>query len=139
MSATDASSRLLRLSDTDQTIADPAVDVRGRTALDRNDEEIGTVDDLFIDEDEKKVRFLRIGSGGFLGIGKEHFLVPVDAVEAVQPDAVRINQERARMTDVPGYDPDVTYDDTYYQGVYGWWGYGAYWAPGYVYPAYPYF
>ena len=139
MSATDVSGRLLRLSETDQTIADPDADVRGRTALDRNGEEIGTVDDLFIDEDEKKVRFLRIGSGGFLGIGKEHVLIPVDAVESVQPDAVRINQERARLTDAPGYDPDVTHDDSYYQGVYGWWGYGPYWAPGYAYPAYPYF
>jgi sporulation protein YlmC with PRC-barrel domain len=138
MSATDVSGRLLRLSETDQTIADPDADVRGRTAVDRDGEEIGRIDDLLIDDGQKKVRFLRIGSGGFLGIGKEHVLVPVDAVSSVQADVVRIDEERARLTDAPGYDPEVTYDAAYYGDVYGWWGYGPFWGTGYVYPRYPY-
>ena len=138
MSETDVTGRLLRLSQTDQTIADPEADVRGRTAVDRDGQEIGTIDDLFIDAEEKRVRFLRIGSGGFLGIGKEHVLVPVDAVSSVEPDVVRIDEARARLTDAPGYDPEVAYDELYYANLYGWWGYGPYWGPGYVYPGYPF-
>lgn len=138
MSATGATGRLLRLSQTDQTIADPDADVRGRTAVDRDGEEIGTIDDLLIDAEEKRVRFLRIRSGGFLGIGKEDVLVPVDAVASAAPDVVRIDEARARLSDAPGYDPEVTYDDRYYQDLYGWWGYGPYWGTGYVYPGYPF-
>ena len=138
MSATGATGRLLRLSQTDQTIADPNADVRGRTAVDRDGEEIGTIDDLLIDAEEKRVRFLRIRSGGFLGIGKEDVLVPVDAVASAAPDVVRIDEARARLSDAPGYDPEVTYDDRYYQDLYGWWGYGPYWGTGYVYPGYPF-
>jgi hypothetical protein len=42
------------------------------------------------------------------------------------------------MTDVPAYDPEVAEDPNYYGGVYGWWGYPAFWGPGYTYPPYPY-
>ncbi len=98
---------------------------------------MGEIDDLLIDDQENKVRFLRIGSGGFLGMGKEHFLVPVEAVTSVDGDRVTIDRGRAQLNDVPGYDPALTYDDTYYSAVYGWWGYGPYWQPGSVYPPYP--
>jgi sporulation protein YlmC with PRC-barrel domain len=129
---------VFRLSDIDRTLADPAADVRGRTACDRHGKEIGKVEELLVDDEEYKVRFLQISSGGFLGIGKDRFLVPVDAVESVEPDRVTVSRDRARMTDAPGYDPKLTYDPTYYADLYGWWGYGPYWDPGYVYPPYPY-
>ena len=131
--------RLVRLSDTDLTVADPAEDVRGRTVVDRNGDEVGTVDDLLIDDRANKVRFLRVGAGGFLGIGEQHFLIPVDAVTRIDPDHVHIDRERTGLRGVPGYDPDLAYDYDYYGDVYGWWGYGPYWAPGYRYPAYPYY
>ncbi len=138
MSSSDIAGRLVRLSESYRTIADPAADVRGRTAVDSFGEEVGKVDDLLIDDREDKVRFLRIGAGGFLGIGKEHFLVPVEAVEVVEPGRVRISRDRATLTDAPVYDPELAEDPGYYTGVYGWWGYGPFWAPGYVYPPYPY-
>ncbi|MGY1749102.1 PRC-barrel domain-containing protein [Modestobacter sp. SYSU DS0511] len=137
MTATNTPGRLVPLSETDRTIADPAADVRARSAVDSSGEEIGTVEDLLVDDEECRVRFLQIGSGGFLGIGKDRFLVPVDAVTSVQPDQVQIDRDRARMTDVPGYDPEVTRDPAYFEDVYGWWGYGAYWGPGYLYPRFP--
>jgi sporulation protein YlmC with PRC-barrel domain len=130
-------SSLVRLSETGMTISDRRVDVRGRKVVDRDGEEIGTVDDLLVDQGEVRVRFLRVGHGGILGIGAEHFLVPVDAISEVTEEAVRIDRERERLTDVPGYDPEVAEDPAYYGGLYGWWGYPAYWAPGYAYPLFP--
>lgn len=129
---------LVRLNETTLTVADPRTDVRERKAVDAEGEEIGTVDDLLVDDAEHRVRFLRVRHGGFLGIGAEHFLVPVDAVSKVTDDAVHIDRDRSRLTDVPGYDPEVEDDPAYYGGVYGWWGYPAYWAPGYAYPLFPY-
>jgi sporulation protein YlmC with PRC-barrel domain len=130
---------LVRLSETTLTVADLRADVRGRAVLDADGDEVGTVDDLLVDQGETKVRFLRVSHGGFLGIGAEHFLVPVEAVRDVTDEAVHIDRERSRLTDVPGYDPDVEEDPGYYGGLYGWWGYPPYGAPGYVYPGYPYF
>ena len=48
----------------------PEADIRGRTVIDSDGAEVGTVDDLLIDEEEDRVRFLRIGSGGILGMGR---------------------------------------------------------------------
>ena len=129
---------LVRLNESTLTVADPGADVRGRKALDGTGEEIGEVDDLLVDDAEHKVRFLRVKHGGFLGIGAEHFLVPVDAVSRVTDDAVHIDREASRLSDVPAYDPEVAEQPDYYGTVYGWWGYPTYWGPGYAYPPFPY-
>lgn len=67
---------LYRLGETDQTVADPAADVRGRTVVDRHGEEVGRVDDLLVDDRENRVRFPRVGERGLLGIGRTHYLGP---------------------------------------------------------------
>ncbi len=120
--ASEQAGALYQLSDTDLTIADPDADIRGRAVVDRHGEEVGRVDDLLIDERESKVRFLRVGEGGLLGIGKIHYLVPVDAVVSVDADRVHIDLERGGMGDVPPYDPELAAQPDYYNGVYGWWG-----------------
>lgn len=138
MSGTDIAGRLVRLSGSDRIVADAAADVRDRQAVDSNGEQIGRVEDLLIDDTEDRVRFLQIASGGFLGIGKDHVLVPVEAVEAVGPEQVRISRDRSALGKAPVYDPELTEAPAYYADVYGWWGYSPYWTPGYVPPPYPY-
>jgi len=128
---------LYQLSETYLTVADPDADVRGRTVVDRHGDEVGKVEDLLVDERENKVRFLRVGEGGFLGLGKTHYLVPVDVVVAVDRDRVRIDRERAEMGDVPVYDPELTEGPDQYDAVYGWWGTAPYWSTGYRYPGFP--
>ena len=130
-------STLLELGETDLTVADPAADVRGRKVVDSAGDEVGAVDELLVDDEETKVRLLRVKHGGILGIGADHFLVPVDAVTSVTAEAVHIDRERSRLTDVPGYDPSVASAVPDYDDVYGWWGYPTFWSPGYVYPGYP--
>jgi sporulation protein YlmC with PRC-barrel domain len=132
-----ATETLYPLSETDQTVADPEADVRGRTVVDRHGDEVGRVDDLLIDDREKKVRFLRIAEGGFLGMGTSHYLVPVDAVVSVDENRVHIDRERGGMSDVPLYDPELAERTDYYATVYGWWGAPPFWGPGYRYPGFP--
>ncbi len=127
-------STLVNLGDTSSTIPDDQPDVRGRTVVDADGEEVGEVDELLVDAAESQVRMLCVKHGGFLGIGADHFLVPVDAVTSVEPEAVHIDRERSKLTDVPGYDPDVEHDPDEYDGVYKWWGYPSYWSAGYIYP-----
>jgi sporulation protein YlmC with PRC-barrel domain len=130
---------LVKLGDTDLTVANPDEDIRGRKVVDRQGEELGHVDALLIDDRESKVRFLRIASGGFLGLGEHTFLLPVDAITRITADQVTVDQTRERVAGAPRYDPDLVYDRDYYGDVYGYYGYGPYWAPGYVYPAYPFY
>jgi len=133
MGQTHRLAQLVRLSDTTLNVADPSADVRGRKVVDSEGQEIGKVEDLFVDEQERKARFLRIAAGGFLGIGEHHFLMPVEAVARVEDDCVHISRNRDRLLDVPAYDPKLE-DDTYYAGVYSWWGYQPFWSAAHAYP-----
>jgi sporulation protein YlmC with PRC-barrel domain len=129
---------LVKLSDTNLTLASRAEDIRGRDVLDTAGEEIGKVDDLLIDEQEQKVRFLQVSSGGFLGLGATKFLIPVDAIMRMTEDAVYISQARERLAGAPRYDPSLV-DERYLSDVYGYYGYSPYWGPDYRYPGYPYY
>src|SRR3954470_3161792 len=133
---------LVRLSDTQLTVADPAQDVRGRKVLDKAGQQIGHVEDLFIDDAEKHVRFLLIGSGGFLGFGEKKFLMPIDAVMRVNNDSVQIDRTRAHVAGGPTYDPAITEDHTpedHYAAVYGYYGFMPFWGIGYTYPSFPFY
>ena len=142
MNAPSKTAILEPLTQSDLTVADPAEDIRGRTVYDRDGEEIGTVDDLIIDREERKVRFIRLVSGGILGIGEERYLVPVDAITGIDRDVrggVRIDQTHQRVAGAPKYEPDLAADPGYYRGLYGYYGFAPYWGADYVYPPYPYF
>jgi sporulation protein YlmC with PRC-barrel domain len=128
---------LVAVSNVDLTVADPSEDVRGLEGIDRHGEKIGNVDDLLMDSEEQRVRFLQVAQGGFLGIGEEHFLVPVEAVMRIDAERVHIDLMRGGMGDAPGYSPELAEEPDYYTDVHGYWGYGPYWAPGYAYPRYP--
>src|SRR5258705_3370332 len=116
-----ASPTLLRLSDTGLTIADPAQDVRGLHVVDSAEQDVGRVEDLLIDDAEKKVRFLLVGSGGFLGLGEKQVLIPVDAITKITNDRVHINRARDHVASGPAYDPKLEDErlHAHYSDVYG--------------------
>ena len=135
---TPSTHTLIRLSDTHLTVLDPAQDVRGRTVLDTNGYELGFVDDLVIDDTDKHVRFLRIAGGGFLGIGGQKFLIPVDAVSKIDHDHVHIDRTRDHVAAGPAYDPELM-DRSHLEQLYGHYDLMPFWGVGYIYPSYPFY
>ncbi len=129
---------LIRLGDADLTVADSSQDIRGRDVFDRAGDKIGSVDGLLIDDREARVRFMEIGSGGFLGIGKSKVLIPIDAIARIDDKHVHIDKTREHIAGSPTYDPALV-DDGYYDSVYGYYGYAPYWSAGYMYPMLPYY
>ncbi len=136
-----AAAELRKLSDTDQTVARSDEDVRGRKLLDSAGEDVGTVDGLMVDDDQNKVRFLRVKSGGFLGLGAHHVMIPVDLITRITSDVVSIDRGREHLVNAPKYDPALVEDrdEHYWGGLYGYYGFMPYWGIGYNYPAYPYY
>ena len=132
--ATRTNVSLVRLDDTDLTIADPNEDIRGHKVVDQNGEEFGKVDGLLIDTDERKVRFMEVAAGGFLGLGEKTFLLPVDTVTGIDDDTVTIDRSHQYVTGAPAYDPRVTQKDTFWEETYGYYGYTPYWGAGYAFP-----
>jgi len=130
---------LLRLSDTDLELPEPQKDIRGRKVVDSAGQEIGHVDELLIDSKEKKVRFMQVASGGFLGMGAQKLLIPIDAITRIDKDAVRISRTREHVAGAPKYDPQLVADRDHLDRLYGYYGFAPYWVAGYTYPMYPFY
>lgn len=130
---------LVKLGETDLTVEDPKDDVRGRKVFDRDGEELGKVHGLLVDDQHKKVRFLEVSGGGFLGIGDHTVLIPVDAVTKIDDDHVHVDQTKSHVAGGQAYDPELAKDPNYWLGYYGYYGVSPYWTAGYVYPGYPMF
>jgi sporulation protein YlmC with PRC-barrel domain len=130
---------LENLNDTGLILADRDGDIRGRKVIDPDGTEIGRVSDLFIDENERKVRMLEIRAGGFLGLAERHALLPVDAITSVNEHAVHVNETRERVAHSPAYDPSLIKAPTVesWEPFYGYYGLSPYWGNGYMYPDFP--
>jgi sporulation protein YlmC with PRC-barrel domain len=126
------------LEDSKLGLSHAAEDVRSRKVIDPDGQEIGSVEELLIDEQERRVRFLRVTSGGFLGLGTAKFLVPVEAIAKLRNDAVQVDQSADNIASAPRYDSNLV-DDDYLQRLYEHYGYRPYWSAGYMYPRYPFY
>ena len=116
--------RLTRLRDTDQTVSSSDEDIRGRMAKDKDGHDLGTIEGLLVDEVERKIRFMEVGSGGFLGLGESKSLIPVEAITRMTPDAVYIGHTREHVAGAPRYDPELVHTELeYFFNLYPYYGY----------------
>jgi sporulation protein YlmC with PRC-barrel domain len=83
--------KLVKLSDSEFRLQDRASDVRGLAVFNQNGEQLGSVEDFYVDTVEREVRFLEVGAGGFLGLGEKRFLIPVEAAK-IYEDGVTVDQ-----------------------------------------------
>jgi PRC-barrel domain len=87
-----------------------------------------------IDDLERKVRFIEVASGGFLGIGETKFLIPVDAITKITDDAIYINRTREYIAGAPRYNPDLV-DERYLGDVNKYYENPTEWGPDPPYPS----
>ncbi len=80
-------------------------DLRGRKVFDDSGEEIGTVQDLFLDEEGQQVRYLDVRAGGVLGLGDRMLVIPPHVVDGISEDRVTLNESRQRVVDSPEFAP----------------------------------
>jgi PRC-barrel domain. len=122
-----------RLRDSHKTVASSDVDIRGRMVRDRDGQEVGKVEGLLIDDVEKRVRFMEVASGGFLGIGETKSFIPVDAISRITDDDVFIGHAREHVAGAPRYDPSLVVADAgYLFRLYPYYGYEGYLGLGYA-------
>ena len=117
---------LIKLSDSENLrLREPLKNIRGLDVYDSNGEEIGSVEDLFVDQEAQFPRFLDVGAGGFLGIGKKHFLVPFEEVRrhVGEEERVIVRQDRDKVLGSPDFDPDEMPEVDLQRAVYAYYGY----------------
>lgn len=119
----DSGFGLVRLSDTEFILEDQTQDIRGLDVYDTGGEEIGTVEHLYVDEEEREVRFLDVAAGGFLDLGDKNFLIPVEAVREINRDGVVVDQSRDKVAGSPPFDTSVVPQPPYQRDIYDYYGY----------------
>ena len=114
------------------TLADERDDVRGMPVMDVRDHRVGEVEELLVDPGERRARLLVVASGGILGLGEHHRLVPVDAVSRVRAH-VRLERSDLHVESGFDYDPEPP-GPVDYTSVYSYFGYTPFWEDGYRAP-----
>ncbi len=94
-------SKLVKISDSKFRFEDPALDIRGLGVFNQNGKQMGRVEDLYIDPEMRKVRFIDVANGGFLGLGEKRFLIPVEAIVRIYEDGITVNQGRDKVSESP--------------------------------------
>ena len=115
---------IVKLSGSDFHLEEPWQDIRGFDVYDVEGDKIGSVEDFYVDREAHVTRFLDVKAGGFLGIGKKHFLIPVEEVtrNVSEEDRVTVNHERDTVLDSPDFDPEVAPDLSFQRAVYAHYG-----------------
>ena len=101
MHPTQAGMGLVRLGDSGFVPANIEDNLCGKDVYDPHGQRMGRVEELYVDRQAREVRFLEVGTGGFLGIGERRFLVPAEAVTEVSEDQVIVEPERTERADGP--------------------------------------
>jgi hypothetical protein len=104
-------------------LKEPWQDIRG---LDVQGEQVGTVENLYVDRVVRLPRFLDVSGDGFLGMRKKYyFLVPVEELsrEVSEEERVTVNQNRAKVVGSPELDPDEAPRVNLQRAVYAYYDY----------------
>ena len=65
--------------------APPHREIRQKTIFDSGDRSLGTVANLYVDENSRQLRFVDVVTSDFLGLQRKRHLLPVEAVREEDP------------------------------------------------------
>lgn len=129
---TDAVAPLKKLCGDRSATAPPAAHC-GAPVVDRHGHEAGTVADLLAEafaetvEEGLVVRYVVVGFGGVLGLGRHHVAVPADQI-ALDTPPLRVNVDRDILHRAPSYDPETPFSLREEQAVCAYFRTTPYWA-----------
>jgi sporulation protein YlmC with PRC-barrel domain len=113
----DGGINLVRLDDFGGELEEHWQDIQGRKVLDKNGDEVGTVEDLYVYEDAEAVHLLKVEVEG------GHFLVPIDAVTDVSENGVEVEQNKGTIMGSPEFDSEEVPDAETRRAAYAHYGY----------------
>jgi hypothetical protein len=101
--APPADMKFIEVQDETQFLAND--EVIGKDVVNVQDEEVGTIADLVMDQDQKLVGVV-LSVGGFLGIGDTWVAIPVDQIDFPtdeQPARLRLAVTEEQLTNAPDF------------------------------------
>ena len=81
----------------------PHHELRQKSVFDSGDRNIGQVANLYVDDD-MDLKFVDVVTSGFLGFGKKHHLVPVEAIAEESAGSVTLTVDQQTVVSAPTLD-----------------------------------
>jgi predicted RNA-binding protein Jag len=78
----------------------PHHELRQKTVLDSGVRAVGQVDNLYVDDD-MDLQFVDVEKSGFFGLGKKHYLVPVEAIAEEGPGSITLTVDQQTVESAP--------------------------------------
>jgi sporulation protein YlmC with PRC-barrel domain len=104
--------------------APPHHEMRQKRVLDSRGSIVGTVANLYVDEDSKQLRFVDVLTSEFLGLERKHHLVPVEAVSEENSGSITLGVDQEAVESAPRFvDPHVVPDEEYQRTIREHYGY----------------
>jgi hypothetical protein len=105
--------------------APPQHEMRQKSVLGSEGSVVGTVANLYVDEDSRQLRFVDVVTSDFLGLEKKHHLLPVEAVSGEDPGSITLGVDQESVESAPTFpNPHVGPDEEYQRTIREHYGYG---------------
>jgi PRC-barrel domain len=78
----------------------PHHELRQKSVFDSGVRHIGQVENLYVDDD-MNLQFVDVAMSGFLGFGKKHHLVPVEAIADEAPGSITLTVDQQTVESAP--------------------------------------
>jgi hypothetical protein len=102
----------------------PHRELRLSRAFDSGGRYVGDVANLYVDDD-MNLHFVDVVTSGFLGLGKKHHLVPVEAITDQSPGQITLGVDEQTVEGGPDFaNPRAAPDDQLQRAVRQHYGYG---------------
>jgi sporulation protein YlmC with PRC-barrel domain len=102
----------------------PHHELRQKTVMDSGVRNIGTVGNLYVDED-RDLQFVDVVTSGFMGFGKKHHLVPVEAISEEGAGSISLEVDQRAVESAPNFpDPHAGPDEELQRATRQHYGYG---------------
>jgi sporulation protein YlmC with PRC-barrel domain len=110
-------SNLVKLGDFEGELDEHWQDARGRKVIDKNGDEVGTVEELYIWEGPSTVHLIKVS-------GEERsFLIPVHTVTNADEDAIALETAREKVIQSPEFESEDFPDPETRRATFAYYGY----------------
>jgi hypothetical protein len=104
--------------------APPQRELRQESVLDSGNRFLGDVANLYVD-DNRELRFVDVLTRGFMGLGRKHYLVPIEAIADQGPGAITLGVDQETVERAPRFaNPHVGPDEELQRATREHYGYG---------------
>jgi hypothetical protein len=102
----------------------PQRELRQESVLDFSNRFLGDVANLYVD-DNRELRFVDVLARGFMGLGRKHHLVPIEAIADQGPGAITLGVNQETVERAPRFaNPHVGPDEELQRATREHYGYG---------------